>query len=723
MNWTSGNRSFFFGALALAALVFAAFGPALVGGFVWDDDFWVHRNPHVTGGRSIWEVWYAPSFPGQNYPLTYTFFRGQFLLWGYVPFGYHFANLLLHALDAALVWILLRRLKVRAAWFAAAVFAVHPLMAESVAWITEGKNTLSALFLLSSGILFLDWEEKGVRGRLWWSWALYLAALSAKTYISVFPFVLFVLVWYRRSAIARKTAAAILPFLLLSLSAGAYTWHFEVWHVGVRGGEWEMPAAGRLLIAGRAFWFYLGKLVFPVDFTFIYPRWPLDPSSARQWAYPALAALCLAVIWALRRVAGRGLPAAFACYLILVSPSLGFISFYAQVYSFVADHYAYLAVIGPVALAADAISRLLPRAAAPAAAGLLLALLAGLSFRQAGAYRDLESLWRDTLRKNPAAEMAHNNLGVLLLGRGETSEAIARCRESVRLNPRNAFAWNNLGLALVEKGQAAEAIRAYERALELKPGQAEFYAGKAYALTQAGRQEEAREYYDRALGLKPRLAEALLRRGTLKEEMGDGAGAEEDLRAAIEADPSSAPAHNQLGLLLARRGKTAEAQDCYREAVRLDPSFREAQANLVNALAESGKVEEAVSFYRLFARDDPANPRVHYNLAVALAKSGRREEAVAEYRRTIELAPDYSAARVNLANLLRERGEVEGALRELTELFAREPGHPRGRYLLAVIRFERGETEEAKEELSRALLSDPGFVPAREMLEKLQKGE
>jgi tetratricopeptide (TPR) repeat protein len=712
-------KQYFAGAAALAALVFIAFAPALAGGFVWDDDFWVHKNPHITGGKNIWEVWYSPSFPGQNYPLTYTFFRGQFLLWGYVPFGYHFANLLLHSLDAVLVWTILRRLKVRGAWIAAAVFAVHPLMTESVAWVTELKNTLSALFLLSSCVVFLDWEEKGKRGRLRLSWALYFLALSAKTYISVFPFVLFILVWLRRNTISRKAVFAILPFMLLSLLAGAFTWYFEIWHVGVRGEEWEMAAAGRFVIAGRVFWFYLGKLVLPVDFTFIYPRWAIDPSSARQWAYPALAALFGAVLWFLRRVAGRGLPAAFACYLVLVSPSLGFVSFYAQVYSFVADHYAYLAVIGPIALAADAFSRLVSRSVRRLVAAAVLAGLACLSFRQSGAYRDLETLWRDTLRKNPAAEMAHNNLGVLLLDRGEIDEAIARCRESVRLNPRNGLAWNNLGLALVGRGETAEAIKAYDRAIELRPNQAEFYGGKAYALEHAGKREEAREYYDRALRLQPNLAEALLRRGALRGETGDRAGAEEDVRSALAADPSSAQAHNQLGLLLARKGEATEAEKHYREAVRLNPSLREAQANLVNVLAESGRVAEAVSFYRDFARDDPGNPRVRYNLAVALAKTGQAEEAIAEYRRTIGLDPAYAAARANLAGLLKERGETAEAVKELEILLSRDPAHVRGRYILATIQGERGEREEARRNLERVLADDPGFAPARELLERL----
>jgi len=609
---------FIIGVAVLAAGILLAYLPALRGGFVWDDDFWITGNPHVTGSKSIWRVWYTQEVPGQNYPLTYTFFRAQYLLWGLNPFGFHLSNLLLHILNTLLLWLILVRLKVRGGWLAAAFFGFHPLMVESVAWITEAKNTLSAFLLFSSFLFFLRFEEDGKRGRYALALFVYLLALCAKTFVAPFPLVMLVIRWYQGRPVNGRYLKWLAPFVVLSLLAGGFTWWYEVEHVGVTGAEWALTPLQRMVIAGRAFWFYLGKIVFPVRLTFIYPRWNLAGVRWESLIWPLAAVMVLVILWKLRRRMGKGPFVALACYVVFLSPALGFISFYAQIYSFVADHYVYLASIGPFALLAALLLRITGSTRLrPAAMAVLPAILAVLTFRQACSYHSLDTLYRDSIDKNPGADMPYNNLGVILFNRGRVEEGMEYYRTAIRLRPRSAYAHNNLGVALLQAGQAEEAVASFEEAIRIRPQTAGFYVGLASALKALGKTKEA----------VPQLREAVRRK------------------------PDLISARLDLGDALADLGRPGEAIEVYRGALKADPASVEARASLVNALARQGEFVEAIRFYRELVKADPGNARAHYNLGVALKLKGESREAALQFKRVIELKPDYPKVRHELESL------------------------------------------------------------------------
>jgi tetratricopeptide (TPR) repeat protein len=469
----------------VAAAAFLAYWPCLGGGFVWDDDAWTTKLAglfqNISGLGAIWS-WPTPL--QQYYPLTATTFWIDYQLWGFWTMPYHVENVLLHLLAACLFWKLLKRLEVPGAGLAAAILALHPLMVESVAWITERKNVLSlALFLgalLAYGRFANLWgatEAPGPsRPRNWgaWAWALllFLAAYLAKATTFAFPAVVLLLCWWKRGRLRwREDALPALPFLAAGLGLGLMTSWLERYHLGARGPEWEIPFPERCVIAGRALWFYVGKLLCPGDLCFIYPRWALGDRSLVRWLWPATALGALAWLWLLRRRIGRGPLTAALFFVGTLLPLLGFVNGYFMRYSFVSDHWAYLPSLGLIALGAALATRWAERRRllVYGLGSVALAGFAALTFLQSALYRDAETLYRVTLAKNPKADLAHNNLGLLLFQTGRTEEAIGHFQQAVELRPASAHAHNNLANALRLTGRTREAAAHYEASLKSEP--------------------------------------------------------------------------------------------------------------------------------------------------------------------------------------------------------------------------------------------------------------
>ena len=472
------------GGMVVAA--FLLYWPCLPGGFVWDDDAWTTKLTvlfqNVSGLRAIW-AW--PTQLQQYYPLTATTFWLDYQAWRFWTVPYHVENVVLHLAAAGLFWRFLRRLEVRGAGLAAVIFLLHPLMVESVAWITERKNVL-ALSLFLAGLLaygrFAKWwpttpgdEFRGGR-RAWGAWwlalGLFLAAYLAKATTFAFPAVVLLLVWWKRGRWQwREDVLPLLPFFAASIGFGLATAWLERNHLGARGPEWEIPFGERCVIAGRALWFYVGKLVCPADLCFIYPRWGVAERSGLNWLWPAAAVGALGGLWALRRRLGRGPLAAVLFFAGTLFPLLGFINGYFMRYSFVSDHWVYLPSLGLIALAAATATRQaeLRPGLARTLGGAMLAGFATLTFVQSGLYRDAESLYRITLAKNPKADLAHNNLGLLLARAGQTDEALSHFEAAIALRPAGSHAHNNLANLLWSRGRTREAAEHFEAALKSEP--------------------------------------------------------------------------------------------------------------------------------------------------------------------------------------------------------------------------------------------------------------
>ena len=496
----------------LAAITIFAYHPAWHAGFVWDDDVYVIDNPLLTAADGLWRIWFSLDSPSQYFPLTYTTFYLEHALWGLNPLGYHLDNLLFHVANALLVWRVLGLLGVPGAWLAAAVFALHPVQVESVAWITERKNVLMGFFFfltLWAWIKFIDNPGRH-------SWRFYILALvccalalAAKTTACTLPAALLLILWLKKMPVDWRQLGRVMPFVAMGAGMGLVTIWWERFHMGTQGNLFGIGPVERVLIASRALWFYAGKLLWPADLTFSYPHWTVSASDplAYEWLL-ATAALGL-VIWRARRWSGRSLEVAAVFFAVTLSPVLGFIMLYTFLYTFVADHYQYLACIGPIALAVAGLKMGLDRIAAgklllqPVLGAVLLVVLGTLTWKQCGMYVDDQTLWQETLRRNPHSWMAHVNLGNHQAENGRLDDAISHFRQALEINPNEADAHVSLGTALMQTGDPDEALSQYQAALQINPNDEVAHVNLGIILLQTRRTGEAISHFQKALQLEP----------------------------------------------------------------------------------------------------------------------------------------------------------------------------------------------------------------------------
>ena len=532
------------GAATLFALTIFAYRPASHGGFVWDDDRYVTHNYLLSAPDGLRRIWFSFDAPSQYFPLTYTVLRVERSLWGLHPSGYHWVNILLHLANAFLLWGLLARLKIPGAWLASAIFALHPIQVESVAWISELKNVLMGFFFL---LTLLIWDEyvdarSKHRGILYLAaLGLYLLALTAKATACTLPAALLLILWLKKKPIGRRALLEITPFVVLALGIGLVAVWWEKYHQGTR----MLVSLGpleRLLIASRAVWFYLGKIFWPAKLTFIYPQWQIDPTSpvAYLWLIAAIA-LVVAIYFA-RRLFGRSVEVAALFFVTTLGPLLGFVMLYTFRYTFVADHYQYLASIGPIALASAALVTLSPSSKSWQwllnGSGLaILICLALLTWRQSATYRDAETLWRKTIAQNPGCWMAYNNLGVLEFQKDKIDDAMDNYERSLRLHSDYPEARYNLGSALLQKGKIDDAIKQCEKALELQPNDSDAHVVLGNAFMAKQDIDRAIGQYEQALKLRPEDSNAHYNLGVALQEKGETDRAAREYEKALEFEP------------------------------------------------------------------------------------------------------------------------------------------------------------------------------------------
>jgi tetratricopeptide (TPR) repeat protein len=600
-------------ALLLISLTTLAYLPAMRGEFVFDDELYITENPLIRARDGLRRFWLSTGFT-DYYALANTTLWLEWRLWGANPTGYHLSNVLLHALNSLLLWRLLGQLRTPAPWVAAAVFALHPVNVSSVAWISERKNVLSMLFLFLTMHAWLRFDRSASRRWYSGSLALFVLALLSKTAVVMLPVVLLGHAWWQRGTITRRDLIRSAPFFAASLVFGLVTVWFEL----IKGQPAPLGTGffARVATAATALWFYLGKALVPVNLTMIYPKWQIDPFSPRSYLPLAAALLAAGLLWRYRHRIGRGALFAAGSFVVMLLPVLGFVNQGFYRYSMVADHWQYPAIAGPIALAVAAAARWMPlrRRAVPVAA-LMLAGLFALCWQRAAVFRNSETLWRDTLAKNPAAWIAHNNLGTALAEQGRTDEALAHCRQALRLKPNEAELHNNLGALLTRLGRYEEGIAHLRHALRIRAGHAKTLSNLARAVAAQGRPAEAIALYQRALEINPHLMEAHYNLGTLLAAADNLDAAAGHLSAAVRIRPDSARAHYQLGTVLHRQGRLPEAAAHYGEAIRLQPELFEAHANLAQILAAQGEPQRAAMHFREALRLRPDAEAVRRALA------------------------------------------------------------------------------------------------------------
>src|SRR6266480_3662334 len=491
------------GAIVLLLVVFLVYARIGAAGFIWDDESHLTQNPCIVGPLGLADIWTSAS--AVYYPLVLTTFWILHHFVGLNPLPYHILNVTFHGASALLLWRVLVQLRVRGAWLGAAIWALHPVLVQSVAWVTEMKNTQSAFFYLLAISCFLQSRDRKRNFIFYWlTIFFFVAAITSKPSTVMLPLVLALCLWWREGEIKQRDLRLLLPFVLISLLASGWTIWEQKFHSHATGADWVQTPLQRVLISADAIWFYLLKLIWPHPLIFIYPRWDVDPSRWFAWI-PLVALLVVAtVLFIKRNTALRPVAFAFAYFVITLFPVLNFFDVYFFRYSFVSDHFQYLASMGPLALAGAGIvtgcSRLAAsrrlsespstsRHATPQVSGvagnavattplagicgIVLLLLVALTWRQTAVYHNLVTLYTATLTRNPGCWMAHYNLGIALNEQGDTDGAIAHYRQALDLRPRYAEAHYNLGRLLAQKGQVDEAIAHYEKALEINPSDAD----------------------------------------------------------------------------------------------------------------------------------------------------------------------------------------------------------------------------------------------------------
>ncbi len=626
-------------ALAPAALIvcatIVAYLPALSGGFIWNDSDYV-TAPLLRSWMGLLRIWTQPGATQQYYPLLHSFFWLEHLVFGDTPYPYHLTTVLLHAGCAVLFAEVLKRLiggpeGAAISWLAGLLFALHPVHAESVAWVTEEKNTLSLAFYLAAVAMYLRFDASRQPRAYAIALALFAASMGCKTVTATLPAALLVILWWKRGRLDwRRDVLPLLPWLAFGAAAGVFSSWVEKVYVGAQGLDFTLPFAGRLLVAGRAVAFYLGDLVWPFGLNFVYPRWTVDPGTWWQWLFPIAVCALGAGLWALRR-RSRAPLAAFLFFVGSLFPVLGFVNLYGARYSWVWDHWQYLPDLGPIALGAAALIALRRRASRvqPWIANAILAAIAvlygALTWAQCGIFHDDPTLYRATLARNPGSWFAHNNLGNIWLETpGRIDDAIREFNEALRLEPDFAGAHNNLGLAWSKlPGRLDDAVAQFKEALRLQPDYAGAHNNLGYVWSaDPGKQRDALSQFNEALRLEPNLAEAHYNLGNLLSGMpGRTNEAIAEFEAALRLQPESAQMHNNLGLVLAQTpGRLSEAIVHYREAIRINPGFAGAHNNLGIAWAQiPGRMNDAVFEFRQALRLQPNYVEAGKNLAMALS--------------------------------------------------------------------------------------------------------
>jgi protein O-mannosyl-transferase len=714
-------RRDWFWAVLLIAFVFIAYAQVFRADFIWDDESHLTRNPCVIGPLGLKEIWTTAQ--AVYYPLVLTTFWTLHKFIGLNPFPYHLLNVLLHAVSAILLWRILQLLKIRGAWLGAALWALHPVMVQSVAWITELKNTQSCLFYLLSILWFLKWQNRreGAVGssfqleRPGWRRSLggfvlsllfFILATMSKPSVVMLPFVLALCIWWIRGKLRWRDILILSPFVLISALASAWTIWEQKFHARAIGPDWAQTFPERLIIAGKAIWFYLGKLVWPHPLIFIYPRWEVDSSKVMTYL-PLLAALAALVsLWFIHAQWGRALFFAAAYYVVSLFPVLSFFTVFFFRYSFVSDHFQYLASMGPLALAGAGIATIVgrvcerPRESASdtdalqragnnfavsrgkvvlsvSLCGSLLLGLGLLTWRQTAEYHNLFTLYTGTLQKNPSCWMAHYNLGVVLSEQGEADQAIDHYRRAVDLRPDYAEAHYNLGRLLAEQGRLDDAIGHYERAAAINPADAEAQNNLGVTLFGIGRADDAIAHYRKALEIRPDYAEASC----------------------------------NLGNALIARSDFDGAIARYTTCLAAMPDQEEARYNLASALLRRGRTDEAIIQYQKVLQMHPESADAHANLGIAWLAKGRSRDAMAEYIKALQISPENLAALSNLAWLLatspdpalRNGSEAVRLAERADSVSSRSDKHPTVLRILAAAYAEAGQFAEAKETAQHAL--------------------
>ncbi len=640
---------FLIGALALLLLTQISYWPLHTAGYIWDDAGWLVHNHFAHHWRGLWSIWLNPKASIQYYPLVFTAFVVQWHLWGADAFCYHLVNIFLQGINAILLWRILVKLNLRGAWIVAAIWAIHPVQVETVGWVVEQKSLLSAFFLFPAILAWIRFADlPGTRpatapfltAREWRFYILgtlaYVLSLLAKTDACAIPVVLLFVQGWKRWPLRRRDVLLLIPWLLFGFLAALMTIHIEHGQAGAHGHIFHFTIPQHLIIAGKDLWFYPFKLFWPWPMMEVYPRWHLHHVALWQWIFPLSAFAVPLILLALSGKIGRGPFVGVAVYGLLISPLLGFIAFYTEIYTFVADHYQYLACIGIIILVTQTAAWILDQAAEPshdapadssapgdhaaqaqpgmvghsssrlaiAVSALVLLILGSITWAQSEVYTPPLRVWTHDLKYNPTCWVAMEQVGTHDFVHGRMAEGLALLHKANQLSHGEDL------VVTSDLGDAYRALHQYARAIP---------------------------YYRRSLddaGIQPPTIRHLVE---CYEALGDWHQAYADMLRAVKLLPHSVVLQTQLADILSAARHPKRAIPHYQIAIKYEPTDTKALFGLAQALTRLGHWRQAIPYFKRALHVSPAFGQGHFAYGVGLLQHGDPIAAAAEFQTVLTL--------------------------------------------------------------------------------------
>ena len=652
--------SVIFPALGILVLCLVVYYPLHAAGFIWDDAYWILNNPTMHHWRDMAVIWFDPMTFLQYYPLSVTVYFLEYHLWGGNTFGYHAVSILLQVICALMLWRVLLRLRLRAAWLAAAIFAINPVVVESVAWVVEQKNLISAIAVLAAVWAWIrfagldrpddvlestepvyDWKFYGL------AILFYFLAVCAKTFVCALPAAILVLTWWKLGRITRKHLLACIPWFIITAGAGWMAAWRERYGAGAHGRAYHFSVFQHLVIAGKDTWFYARMLFWPHPILMVYPRWHVHGFTTLDILYPITAALVAVICFAVQKRCGRGLFAAVAIYGIMISPSLGFVPFAGMAVTFVADHYFYLGCmslivlltqVGVIALESlQSSGQNIPAGSTPAAApaiaaagsknplavgvaAVVLLVLGAVSYAQCLNYIPPIEIWLHELKYDKQCFKAYETLALHDKAHGHMAQEIANCQTALKLTKdKDPLANYLLGSLYLEKLHHVKRAMNYFRASLM----VDSYQGKA-----------------------------IVKLAYCYEQQGNWTMAIRDLQRGIQLMRGSSRLYLAYGLAESHLGNIPVAIKAYRDAVACNSRNADARYNLAVMLDKSGHWKQAMTLYRQALQINPRLAQAHYFYGRDLLAHGHPNQAAEQFRTVIALSPNHKSVNKLLAQAL-----------------------------------------------------------------------
>jgi tetratricopeptide (TPR) repeat protein len=642
--------------LLIVGAVLWIYAPAFYGDWIWDDTSYIPA--HFSHSHLEWwtRIWTRPVVADYD-PLESSLLLLEWCLWGQNTLGYHLTSVALHITSALLIWRLLHQIGLRQAWLVGLIFAVHPIVVESVAWIVELKNTLSLPPLLLAMSAYVAYVEKNRSRDYLLALVFFLVAMLCKPSTMMFPAIILLYVWWKTGRLEWSDCGKVSPFFVVSLVFGMVAASLQG-HQNDNGLAVPVGVPERLATVGWAILFLFFKCLFPFGYMPVYPSELIVTLSASDLVPWALIGILLGVLWQKRKSWGRGALLGIGFFLLNLVPVIGFVFTNASTMIWSLDHLVYLPVIGLIGLVAGGGDWLLKRVTfcetrplMLGATAVVIALLAWESHAYAAIFRDEETFWTVALRSNPGSLIAHNNLGTVFMTQGRMKEAVQEFNLVLQINPRFYRATNNLGYALMIQNRLPEAEACLEDVTRTKPDFAVAHFNLGRLLSRTGRLSEAVAQFETGLDLDPEnfrmrfiLADMLSATNQIPEAI-------EQYERALKTNPDVAEGQYNLGNLLVRTGHLPEAVEHYEQALRINPDYADARANLGTAELQLGQIVQAIEQYEQVVRINPRDVDTRNSLGLVLMKIGHPAEAAEQFEAVLQIEPQNANAKGYLSQL------------------------------------------------------------------------